>query len=316
MPELPEVETTVSGLNSVLPGLNITGVWSDFHKKTKHGHKENIKNIGYLKNFKKGVAGKKILNVKRRGKNILINLSGGKTILAHMKMTGHFLYGKYEKTYNQQLTINSKKKKVKEKWIPLEKGSLNDPFNRFIHVVFSLSNGKHLVFSDMRKFGKIILVETKKLSHSPHLVHLGPEPLEKKFNYKEFVARLLLRPRGKIKTVLMDQAVIAGIGNIYSDEMLWRAGIHPETKTYDISYVKLKLLYGAMKSLLKKGIVLGGDSMSDYRNIFGERGHFQEKHNAYQKKGERCSKRGCGGIIVRKMVGGRSAHFCSTHQKI
>ena len=113
----------------------------------------------------------------------------------------------------------------------------------------------------------------------------------------------------------MDQTVMAGIGNIYSDEMLWWAGIHPETKTYDISYVKLKLLYGAMKSLLKKGIVLGGDSMSDYRNIFGERGHFQEKHSAYQKKGERCSKRGCGGIIVRKMVGGRSAHFCSTHQK-
>ena len=229
MPELPEVQTTVSGLQSVLPGKRVTDVWTDWEK---------IFREETLPSFKKNVVGKKVLSVTRRGKHILIHLDKGVTIIIHMKMTGHLLYGKY--------------KQVKNSWIPADKGPLNDSFNRFIHVVFSLSGGKHLVFSDMRKFGKIVTAETDKLPHSPYLAHLGPEPLLKKFDYKEFVARLLLRPRGKIKTVLMDQAVIAGIGNIYSDEMLWRAGIHPETKTYDISYVKLKLLYGAMKSLLKK----------------------------------------------------------------
>lgn len=355
MPELPEVQTTVSGLQSVLPGKKITDVWTDWVKtfrppaiNARAG--ENI--TGYniasslgrsgkeyfstpilasrnkFHDFKKAVVGRKVLSVTRRGKHILIHLAGNTTVIIHMKMTGHLLYGEYKKTYNQQFTrqnfatqnlggqaTNNKKKKGKETWLPAGKGPLNDPFNRFIHVVFSLSNRKHMAFSDTRKFGKIVLAETDKLPRSPHLAHLGPEPMEKSFTHETFAERLSARPRGKIKTVLMDQTILAGIGNIYSDEMLWLAGIHPEAKTYDISYARRKTLYEAMKSLLKKGISLGGDSMSDYRNIFGERGHFQEKHNVYQKKGEKCGKQGCSGIIKRIVVGGRSAHFCPSHQK-
>ena len=112
----------------------------------------------------------------------------------------------------------------------------------------------------------------------------------------------------------MDQTVIAGIGNIYSDEMLFLSEIHPEERVEKINNKKLEFLFHSMKSVLKSGIDFGGDSMSDYRNIDGKRGKFQERHNAYQKTGEHCGKRRCGGIIIKKKVGGRSAHFCNTHQ--
>lgn len=292
MPELPEVTTTVLGLRKTAVGKKIAGVWTDWPKMFRDGN---------FAGFKRTVAGKKIIGASRRAKHVLIHLSGNLTIIIHMKMTGHLLYGRY--------------KKSGQGWVADEEGPLKDPFNRFIHVVFSLSLGKHLAFSDTRKFGKIALAETDKLAHSPHLAHLGPEPLEKNFDSASFAARFRLKPRGRIKTVLMDQTVISGIGNIYSDEILWRAGVHPEARTGKISPVRLKKLFAAMKRVLSEGIDFGGDSTSDYRNVYGEPGEFQEKHHAYQKKGEKCGRAGCGGIIVRKIIGGRSAHFCSKHQK-
>ncbi len=315
VPELPEVQTTVSGLQKVLPNLAIRDVWTDWEKIFRPPLNARACENRF-RDFKKTVTGKKILSATRRGKHILIHLTENITIIIHMKMTGHLLYGKYKHISHSNVLENVGMRKTgDERWIPAQEGPLNDPFNRFIHVVFSLSNGEHFVFSDMRKFGKIVLEETENLKHSPHLAHLGPEPLEKSFAYKLFAERLSKKPRGKIKTVLMDQTIIAGIGNIYSDEMLWRAGVHPETKTEKLKDKKIKELFSAMKEVLRGGIKFGGDSMSDYRNVFGERGHFQEKHHAYQKKGKKCDKRGCGGIIKRIVVGGRSAHFCPKHQK-
>lgn len=302
MPELPEVETTVSGLNSVLPGLKITGVWSDFHKKTRHGHKENIKNLGYFRRFQKEAVGRKILSVKRRGKNILINLSGGKTILAHMKMTGHFLYGKYE--YSPK----------KDAWEASEAGPLKDPYNRFVHFVISLSNKKYLAFSDTRKFGKIIFFDTKLGNNIPDLSHLGPEPLAGNFHLADFTNALKKRISGKIKQVLMDQSIIAGIGNIYSDEILWLSGVHPESKVEKIPGNKIKKMLAAVKTLLKTGLNLKGDSTSDYRDIHGEKGSFQLHHKAYRQTGKKCQRKNCVGTIERKIIGGRSAHFCPKHQ--
>ncbi len=302
MPELPEVETTVRGLNSVLPGLKILGVWSDFHKKTRHGDKKNIKNKGYFEKFRKEVVGRKILGVSRRGKNILINLSGDKTILAHMKMTGHFLFGKYR--YLPE----------KDSWKAAEDGPLKDPYNRFVHFVVSLSNKKQLAFSDTRKFGKIIIFGTKDAAHVPDLAHLGPEPLEKSFDLKGFRKAFNRRNSGKIKQVLMDQSIISGIGNIYSDEILWLSGVHPESRVEKISEQKIGEMFRAVKLLLKTGINLEGDSTSDYRNIRGEKGAFQLRHRAYRQTGKKCQKRNCRGIIERKIIGGRSAHFCPIHQ--
>ncbi|MFA5778042.1 MAG: DNA-formamidopyrimidine glycosylase [Candidatus Paceibacterota bacterium] len=284
MPELPEVETTVRGLRKTVVNLTIKDVWTDLSTKDKR-KKGTIADPKYFPIFKKQVLNRKIISAERRAKNILINLSEDKTILVHLKMTGYLFYGK-------------------------------DPKIKYAHVVFSLSNKNYLVLSDIRKFGKVILLDTKIAHDSKHLNTVGPEPLDKKFTLEKLKECLNKKPNGKIKTVLMDQGIIAGIGNIYSDEVLWRAGVHPERKVSRIKNEELKLIYKAIKETLKKGIDFGGDSMSDYKNIYGLPGKFQLHHEAYRRTGEKCRKKGCKGIIKRIILNSRSAHFCSTHQAL
>jgi len=294
MPELPEVQTTVSGINETLPGLSISDVWTDWEKMIHYRP---------FSAFKKALIGEKFLKAERRGKNILIHCSRDKTILIHMKMTGHIMYGHYHLQKN--------------KWIPhpTEKNeALKDPYNRFIHVVFYLNNGKHLVFADTRKFGKIDLLNSKTHLTSKHIANIGPEPLLKSFTFPVFKKQINKRPQGKIKTVLMDQELVAGIGNIYSDEILWRSAVHPEERVINLTKKNLKKIFESIVPTLKHGLDFGGDSTSDYRNIHGERGKFQNKHEAYRRTGETCQKNGCKGIITRKIVNGRSAHFCLVHQ--
>ncbi len=314
MPELPEVETTTRGLRKEVVGLKIKDVWTDLNTKDKR-QKENIANARYFPIFKKEIINKKIISTERRAKNILINLSGNKTILIHMKMTGHLLYGKYHPT----LALPLAKGRVKS-WTPTEKNSpLTDPYNRFIHVIFTFSNNKHLAFSDARKFGKITLLDTKTAHDTKHLNNIGPDPLDKNFTLKILKERLSGKKNGKIKTVLMDQSILAGIGNIYSDEILWHAGISPERKVSEIKDIELKKMFKATKELLKKGINFGGDSMSDYRNIYGLPGKFQLHHEAYRRNGEQCRYKDClknkQNVIIRKVINGRSSHFCPNHQK-
>ncbi len=288
MPELPEVQTTVSGLHRFVRGLSIVDVWTEYNSPYFHG-KDTIKDPKYFKYFKEKIKGAKIIDITRRAKNILIHLSNDHTILIHMKMTGHVMYGDYNKS---------------------------DPYNRFIRLIFYLSNGKNMELCDTRKFAKVTLLETKKMHESIHLKDIGNEPLEKEFTFPIFKEQINKKSKGKIKLVLMDQSIIAGIGNIYADESLWRAGIHGESIVNKIKDKDLKELYKAIISTLSKGIDFGGDSMSDYRNIHGERGKFQEEHRAYRKTGTKCSKKGCKGKIVRTVVGGRGTHFCDKHQKL
>lgn len=302
MPELPEVETTTKGLRRTVVGLVIKDIWTDLSTKDKR-KKDTIANPKYFNIFKKEILNQKISSVERRAKNILVNLNNQKTILIHMKMTGHLLYGKYKFIKN------------KNKWVPDEPGPLHDTYNRFIHVVFTFGNVKHMAFSDARKFGKITLLDTYTMHESIHLKDIGPEPLLKNFDIKKLKERLNKKPNGKIKTVLMDQSIIAGIGNIYSDEILWRSGVHPERKVAKLKDKEIKLIFKSIKEILAKGIDFGGDSMSDYRNIDGLPGKFQLHHQAYRKTGEKCGKAGCSGVIKRKIINGRSAHFCSVHQK-
>ena len=288
MPELPEVETTVRGLRRTILGLTIKDVWTNLATKDKR-QRDAVANTAYFKVFKKSVKNKKIKSIERQAKNILINLSDNKTILIHMKMTGHLLFNNKDK---------------------------------FVHVVFNLSPSaslriktkNYLAFSDMRKFGKITLLDTKTAHNSKHLKDIGPEPLDKNFTAKKLEERFKRKPNGKIKTVLMDQTIVAGIGNIYSDEILWQVGVPPERKIAKIKETEFKEIFKAMQKILLKSIKFGGDSMSDYINISGKKGKFQFHHEAYRRTGEKCRKNGCKGIIKRKMINGRSAHFCSVHQ--
>lgn len=310
MPELPEVQTTVNGINKMAKNLSILDVWTDY-RSISHIGKDNIKDTVFFAEFKKKIVGQKITGAERRAKNILIHLQKGSTILIHMKMTGHVMFGEYD--------FDPKAKR--DPWTARTSGPLSDPFNKFIHLVFTLASSpsskkpKQLVLSDMRKFAKVTLIETKDLEHSLHLKDIGPEPLTKEFTYEVFKRQIQKRSTGRIKTVLMDQSLIAGIGNIYSDEALWRAGLNPEERVKNIPESYLKILYKSIKEVLLKGIDFGGDSTSDYRNIDGERGKFQAQHNAYRLTGKPCKKKD-GGTIIRKIVGGRSAHYCNVHQKL
>lgn len=269
--------------------------------------RNTIKDKTYFPYLKKYVIGHNIISVKRRAKYILINLENGFTMIVHMKMTGHLMYGKYQQ--------NKKYNGREWSWRPVEKNSpLLDPYNRHIHVVFTLSNGNHLAFCDSRKFGTIVVEKTSTL-HTERLSHLGPEPLEETFRLTDFKTRLLKSPKRAIKTVLMNQTIVAGIGNIYSDEMLHLSHIKPTRTPKSLKAADFKLLYTSMKKVLSRGIDFGGDSMSDYRNVDGARGKFQEKHTVYLRTNMPCKTKSCRGTIKKQTIGGRSAHSCTVCQK-
>jgi len=301
MPELPEVHTTATILNELIVGLQIADVWTDLGGAIHKG-KDHIKDPKFFQKFRVDIQGTTIKSVARRGKNVLIHLDNERTILVHMKMTGQLLCGKYQKQKNNS-------------WLAISPVELKDPFSRFIHFVISFTNGRHLALSDMRKFAKITLLDTATAHASEHLADIGPEPLEDSFDFKTFKIRLLTRPKGKIKQVLMEPSVVAGIGNIYSDEILWKAGVHPLSIVSNIPDTVLKKVFAATKLLLRKGIDFQGDSTSDYRTPLGTKGSFQHHHQAYHKIGETCGKKGCRGTISKLKLGGRTAHFCNTHQQ-
>ncbi len=290
MPELPEVQTTVDGLNEKVLKRTFINVWSDWEK--------TVKKPKDFSQFKKQIKNKKIIRIWRRAKNIIFDLSGGYSLLVHQKMTGHLLVGIWEKIGNG--------------WKPKEKGPLNDPYNRFLHIIFFLNNGEMIALSDARKFAKIELWKTDDLLNSKEFKNLGPEPLDKSFTLEKF-KEVLKNKKGKIKQVLMVPEIIAGIGNIYSSEILWQAKVYPEKSTINLNNKELKLIYEATKKVLTLGVKLGGESFSDYRKPDGTKGDFDDERRVYKREGLKCSR--CGEKIRRVKFGGRSAFFCPNCQK-
>lgn len=289
MPELPEVETIVKELKRTrapkILGARFLNVWTDTPKI--------IKKPKTFEEFRNKIKNKKINKIWRRGKNVIFDLADGFSLLIHQKLTGHLLYGEW--------------KLKNDSWQPKEKGPLADPINRFIRLMFWLDNGKMLALSDLRKFAKVELWKTEELKNSLEMKSLGPEPLDRSFVFKKF-KEILVKKKGKIKQVLMDQSVIAGIGNIYSDEILWRAKIYPFKDVSKLNENELKRIYQAMKKILAKAIKLGGESISDFRRISGKKGGFDKERKVYRREGEKCPR--CRAIIKRAKIGSRSAHFC------
>ncbi|MBI2669875.1 MAG: bifunctional DNA-formamidopyrimidine glycosylase/DNA-(apurinic or apyrimidinic site) lyase [Candidatus Yanofskybacteria bacterium] len=313
MPELPEVETIVRGLNKKAVGLKIVGAWTDWAKTIKT-HK--------LTDFVHEIKGRKILRARRRAKYIMIDLSGGKTLIIHQKISGHLLYGKWIKqsqisnlkSQNYNSKFKTKLETGDQKWVSTISGPLqDDPYNRFIRFIIFLSNGYMLGLSDVRRFGKIFLGDTDKIENINEIGKLGPEPLDPKFTLAKF-KELMRHKRGVIKKVLMDPFVIAGIGNIYSDEILWYAGVAPLRRVEKLTDKELATIYKYIKFVLKKAIGAKGDSQQDYRTLEGKFGNYQNMQKAYQLTGEKCQKHD-GGIIKRIVINSRSAHFCPVHQK-
>ena len=289
MPELPEVETIVRELRKKVVGLKITDVWVDWPK--------TVKQAGGIENFRKQVKGKKILSVRRRAKYIIMDIEGEKTLFIHQKISGHLLYGKWE------MEDGAWKSQISG---PLK----NDRQNGYIRFILYLHNGYQLGLSDLRRFGKVILVDDDKVGELKEIKELGPEPLE--INFSQF-KKLFEKKRGRLKQVLMDPKFIAGIGNIYADEILWASGLHPLSRVENLKEKDIKKIFSFTQNILKKAIEYKGSSMDDYRMPSGKKGKFQDIQNAYQKTGEKCKKKD-GGIIERLKLGGRSAHFCPKHQ--
>ena len=285
MPELPEVQTTVDGLKSKVLSRTFIDVWSDW--------KKIVKKPNDLEQFKKEIKNKKINKIWRRAKNIIFDLSGGYSLLVHQKMTGHLLIGCWALDNGC--------------WKPTGKGPLNDPYNRFLHLIFFLDDKKMLALSDARKFAKVELWKTEELEK------LGPEPLERSFTFEKF-KKVLEGKKGRIKIVLMNPEIIAGIGNIYVSEILWQAKIHPEKNVAKLNEQELKLLYQAIKKVLVLAVKLGGESFSDYRKPDGSKGDFDTERKVYKREGQKCYR--CKTKIKRIKFGGRSSFFCPNCQTI
>ncbi len=301
MPELPEVQTIVDDLNKKIIGRRITGVWFDAPKIIKKPKS---------KNFEREIKGLKIIEIKRRGKNILIYLSqkskvkSQKLLLVHQKLTGHLLYGKWSivKVVGRRSSV-----------VSLLKGPLEEKVNNYIHLIFYLDNGWQLGLSDLRKFAKVLFGPKEEIENLPDLAKLGPEPLNQSFNFSIFQSAIL-KNKGKIKQVLMNQEAIAGIGNIYSDEILWQAKVHPFRLTNQLTTNELKTIYLAMRQIFKKAVKLRGTSISDYRDTSGKSGGYAEKRLVYRREKWPCLR--CKTSIKRMKIGGRNAHFCPKCQKI
>jgi len=309
MPELPEVQTVVSDLNKKIKNYTVVDFWSDFSKA--------IKNLS-LERFQKEIKNRKILGARRIGKNIFIDLSGGKTLYLHLKMTGHLL-------------IKSKVKSLKSKVDFFE-----DKVNQYVHHIWKLRTVDreliNLEFSDMRKFAKIVLVDTDKVNDLPEIKKLGIDAMDPKFNLQKFAEILgfsephpnlpLRKGKGNlhkpIGIILMEQELIAGIGNIYRSEILFAAGVDPKRKTGSLKKEEVKKIFLNTKKILKKAIEMRGTSDSDYRDTSGAPGEYHKLLKVYRKDKQKCPGRAgskCGKIISRTKMAQRSAYFCSNCQK-
>jgi len=329
MPELPEVETTAVHLNKEVKNRVIKDLWTDWPKyfhpvrnSPPLGPSGARKRVGVISNgvntpkqneryFRKILLGRKILSVGRKGKNILFHLSGGYIMLAHQKMTGHFLTGRWRKT--------SEDEKLEEiwlgqKWVPVDrKGPLGDDRNRFIRLIFFLNGGEMLALSDLRRFAKLVLGPEKEILGLPELAGLGPEPIDPKFTFKKF-SELFKDKRGRIKQLLLDQKILSGVGNIYADESLWEAKLHPLRRIEGLKKTELLGFYNALRKVLERAVKMRGSSVDDYRDPSGRAGFYQNAHQAYHRENEAC--RRCGTKIKRIKIGQRSAHFCPRCQKL
>jgi len=282
MPELPEVETVRKGLQQYMEGQSI-GKVQVFISKLRWELPES---------FEKNLINQTITTMARRGKYLILEVSNGHCLIVHLGMTGSFAI----------FSTNG---------FPKYDHSRRDKHD---HVVFHLGNGTVIAYNDPRKFGMMDLIPESKLSIYPPLKTLGVEPLGNGFDEK-YLKYHLDRRSSPVKNFLLDQKVIAGIGNIYASEALWRAGISPRRKANRISQKKASLLVKAIRDVLNDAIKSGGSTLRNYRSVAGNLGYFQHQFCVYDQEGEPCSNENCDGQINRIVQTGRSTFYCPSCQK-
>ncbi len=282
MPELPEVQTVVSQLEQKLKGKKIKAVWSDWQKRI----------LPSLSILRKHTDGASILNTRRFGKHIVIDLDNHYSLVVHLKMTGHLL--------------------VKNNTNRNSKAFMEDKVNGYIHHILTFTDGTTLEFSDMRKFGWIQLLYTNEIENLESIQSLGVDALSKELTNDFFQKILERRKKKTIGEVLLEQNIIAGIGNIYRSEALFLACVLPMRRIETLSSEEKKRILFSVKKVLRRALKLGGMSDGDFRDTDGLEGRFERTRYVYGRNGELCKK--CDTIIMRKKLGQRSVFFCSNCQ--
>lgn len=283
MPELPEVETVRRGLAPVMEGVAMSQVAVN---------RPDLR-WPFPERMAERLQGQIVLRLRRRSKYILADLGSGETLLIHLGMSGRILIS-------------------------------GDPLGRFVHdhpapekhdhVVFDMAGGARVTFNDPRRFGAMDLMATDRAAAHPLLAKLGPEPLGNEFSESYLVAALKTR-NTPIKSALLDQKIVAGLGNIYVCEALFRTGISPRRKARALSSVRAARLVPAIRAVLTEAIAAGGSSLKDFRQADGELGYFQHSFDVYGREGQPCRTPECAGTVVRIVQSGRSSFYCPVCQR-
>lgn len=288
MPELPEVETVKRGLDKLIVGLkveNVESFWSKSFQASKNDTKEFL-------------IGAKIIQIRRRAKVLIIDLDTKYSLVIHLKMTGQIVFRSDNAVFGAGHPNDSLI------------GKLPD---RSTRVVFDLDGAK-LFFNDQRKFGWIKLLPTIEIPNIDFFKRVGPEPLNKDFSEKDFIKRFERKQNSLIKAALLDQSVIAGVGNIYADEALWGAKIHPATRVKDVPIPRLKKLFNEVQFVLQLSIEKGGSTDKNYVDAEGKKGSYLSFARVFRRENQPCPR--CGSTIEKTRVAGRGTHFCPKCQKI
>lgn len=287
MPELPEVETVRVGLSKLLPGRVVQSVDHDWPKSFPNAAHD-------VEQFLVGAA---VTDVRRRAKVLLIELGTNYTLVIHLKMTGQLVFVGKERFGaghpNDSL--------------------VNDLPDKSTRVTLTFADGTKLFFNDQRKFGWVRLLPTPEVPNIDFFLKVGPEPLSDEFTWQVFKQRLMRRKNSNIKAVLLDQTVLAGVGNIYADESLWGAKIHPTRLVKDLKDSQIKLLHSELRFVLQLAIDKGGSSNHTYVNAEGKRGSYMDFARVFRREGLACPR--CSATIIKTKVAGRGTHTCPTCQK-
>jgi len=280
MPELPEVETVRSGLAPVMEGQTI--VMATINRP-------NLR-FAFPPGFCDRLSGAEILQVRRRAKYLLIGLGTGETLIAHLGMSGRFSI------------------------VPPDDDPPEDTKAAHDHVEWHLSNDHRILYNDPRRFGFMDLADSADLDNNKFLTDLGPEPLGNGFS-SAWLAEHFVGKARPVKTALLDQHVVAGLGNIYVCEALYRARIHPKTLIKSIGPKRRERLLVCIREVIAEAIAAGGSTLRDYAAVDGALGYFQHRFAVYGREGEPCARETCTGTIQRMVQSGRSSFYCSKCQR-
>jgi len=288
MPELPEVETVRRGLEKLIIHKVIKNAITDTPKSFPNTTADTAK---FLINAQ-------VTAVRRRAKVLLIDLTTGYSLMVHLKMTGQLVY---------RGTTNFGAGHPSDSLI----GELPD---RSTRVTLSFDDNSHLYFNDQRKFGWMKLLPTAEIANTDFMKKVGPEPLEQNFTADQFAARFARRAKTSIKAALLDQTVVAGVGNIYADESLWGAKIHPQRLVGTITPTEFKKIYTELRAVMNLAIEKGGSTDKNYVNAEGKRGSYMDFARVFRREGQPCLR--CGTIIIKFKAASRGTHICPHCQKL